>query len=523
MDTMDKNKKSFEEDDLERYTQVVNIKLSHDETYDETQEFQDSQKPQSWWKKLGSRLTANAEVKGIEPITDEEKHDDSLVNAASMWFSANMVLAAFAVGGLGPMVYGLNFGTSVLTIIFFDIIGLIPVAFFGMFGAVLGLRQMILSRFLVGNVTARIFAVINVISGVGWAVVNTVASAQLLNLISTHGHSCPLWAACIIILGLTLLVTFFGYHFIHTYEKYSWIPNFIIFLVIIARMHRSGNFSNGPWVGGPTTAGNVLSFGSTIFGFASGWTTYAADYTVYMPRSTNRYKIFFSLVFGLSFPLFFTQILGAAVATGGVKNSEWARLYHSNGMGGLAYAVLVPDSLHGFGKFCCVILSLSTVANNVPNMYTNSLSAQAIWSRFAKLPRIAWTLIGTAFAVAIAIPAGYYFDTFLNYFVDSIGYYLAIYIGIAIPEHFVFRKSFNNYDIKSWNDSSRLPVGYAGVAALIIAAFGVALSMAQTYWVGEISRLIGKNGGDIGFEMGASWAFIVYIILRPLELRYIGR
>lgn len=35
----------------------------------------------------------NAETKGIEPVTDEEKTDDSVINAASMWFSANMVIA----------------------------------------------------------------------------------------------------------------------------------------------------------------------------------------------------------------------------------------------------------------------------------------------------------------------------------------------------------------------------------------------------------------------------------------------
>ena len=335
----------------------------------------------------------SAETKGIEPITDEEKTDDSILNAASMWFSANMVLPAYAIGALGPMVFDLNFGQSVLIIIFFNLLGLISVAFFSVFGAELGLRQMILSRYLVGNVAARIFSFINFIACIGWGIVNTVASSQVLNMVNP-GHQCPLWAGCLVIIGATVIVTFFGYGVIHSYEKWAWVPNFAVFLVIIARLAKSKKFVLGEWTSGPTTAGNVLSFGSTIYGFAAGWTTYAADYTVYMPRKTNKYKIFFSLVVGLATPLFFTMILGAAVAMAAIGDPVWKAYYDQNSIGGLTFAVLVPNSVHGFGQFCCVLLSLSTIANNVPNMYTIALSVQATWEPLAKVPRVVWTLLG---------------------------------------------------------------------------------------------------------------------------------
>lgn len=475
-----------------------------------------------FFNRLASRL--NAETKGVEPVTEDEKEqDESVLNAASMWFSANMVIAAYALGGLGPMVYKLNFGTSVLVIIFFSILGLLPVAFFSIFGSQLGLRQMILSRYLIGNVTARIFALINVIACVGWGVVNTVVSAQLLNMVNQYGDNMPLWAGCLVIVGCTVLVTFFGYKIIHAYEKFSWIPNFFVFLVIIGRLKRSGNFVLGEWTSGPTTAGHVLSFGSAVFGFATGWTTYASDYTVYMPKNVNKFKVFFSVVAGLAFPLFFCMILGAASAMGAVHDPTWAEYYEKNAMGGLTYAILVPNSVHGFGEFCCVLLAMSTVANNIPNMYTIALSMQAMYEPFAKVPRVVWTMCGNAATLAICIPACYYFDAFMENFMNSIGYYLAIYSGMALTEHFVFRKSFNAYIVEDWNNWKRLPIGIAGTSGLIVGAFGVALGMDQTYWVGEISRRIGEYGGDIGFELGASWAFLVYIILRPLEIKYFGR
>ncbi|SMN18339.1 similar to Saccharomyces cerevisiae YER056C FCY2 Purine-cytosine permease, mediates purine (adenine, guanine, and hypoxanthine) and cytosine accumulation [Maudiozyma saulgeensis] len=473
---------------------------------------------------LISRFAAslNAETKGVEPIEDDEKTDDSMINAASMWFSANMVIAAYALGGLGPMVYGLNFGTSCLVIIFFNIFGAFWVAFFSVFGSEFGLRQMILSRFLIGNVTARIFCVINIIACIGWGIVNTVASAQLLNMVNSP-HECPLWAGCLIIVGCTVVVTFFGYNVIHLYEKWSWVPNFAVFLVIIARLKISGKFENGPWGGGPATAAGVLSFGTTVFGFAAGWTTYAADYTVYMPRDSNKYKMFFSLMIGLLLPLYFTMFIGAAAGAAALTDPEWQAYYDKNAIGGVTYAILVPNSLHGFGQFCCVLLAMSTVANNIPNMYTIALSVQALWKPFSKVPRVVWTMAGNAFTLGIGIPACYYFETFMQSFMDSIGYYLAIYIAISASEHFFYRKGFKGYNIADWDTPSRLPIGIAGTSALIAGAFGVALGMSQTYWTGEIGALIGPNGGDIGFEMGGSWAFIVYNVLRPLEKKYTGR
>ncbi|CAL9734073.1 purine-cytosine permease Fcy2p [Monosporozyma servazzii] len=469
-------------------------------------------------------VSLNAETKGIEPVMEDEKEDgESIVSASSMWFSVNMVIAAYALGGLGPMIYKLNFGTSVLVIVFFNILGAMSIAFFSIFGSQLGLRQMVLSRYLLGNVTSRIFAIINVIACVGWGIVNTVVSAQLLNMVNQGGPNLPLWAGCLVIVGCTVAVTFFGYNLIHTYEKYSWIPNFAVFLVIIARLKMSGNFSTGEWTSGPTTAGSVLSFGSAVYGFATGYTTYASDYTVYMPKNVNKFKVFFSVSAGLLLPLFFCMILGAASAMGAVNDPTWNEYYQKNSMGGLTYAILVPNSLHGFGEFCCVLLAMSTIANNIPNMYSIALSMQAIYAPFAKVPRVIWTMCGNASVLAIGIPACYYFDSFMENFMNSIGYYLAIYSAIAVTEHFVFRKGFKGYNVEDYDNWDKLPIGIAGTSALIVGAFGVALGMDQTYWVGEIGRLIGENGGDIGFELGASWSFIVFILVRPLEIKYFGR
>lgn len=474
----------------------------------------------SLFDRLASAL--NAETKGIEIVTDEEKTDDSIINAATMWLSANMVIATFSLGALGVTVYGLSMFQCIMCIIFFSLLGAMPVAFFSLFGVKLGLRQIVLSKFLMGDYGMRIFAAINMVACVGWGAVNIMASAQLLHII--NGGKCPPWAGCLILVLSTILVTFFGYDIIHTYEKWSWIPNSVGFIAIIARMAMSKNFTWGTTAGGVTTAGNVLSFGGTIFGFAAGWTTYASDYTVYQPRNSNCVRVFFGILAGLLFPLIFTLTLGAACATGTLTNDRWAELYKTESIGGLVYGILVEDSLHGFGEFLCVLLALSTVANNIPNMYSVGLSGQAAWSQLAKIPRIFWTIAGNFVTLAICIPAYYKFADVMDNFMNLIGYYLSIYITLGCCEHFIWNKgSFAAYDYENFHVKTSYPVGYAGVFGFCCGAAGVVLGMDQVWYAGVIAKKIGEYGGDIGFELACSFSFIGFNIARYFEKKYVGR
>lgn len=61
-----------------------------------------------------------------------------------------MVVSSFAIGALANPVFGLGYVDTALTIIFFTILGILPVCFFSTFGPRFGLRQMVLSRFYYG-------------------------------------------------------------------------------------------------------------------------------------------------------------------------------------------------------------------------------------------------------------------------------------------------------------------------------------------------------------------------------------
>lgn len=479
-----------------------------------------------WYRKAMLYLLQGAETRGIERVPEEERNDPLIWSAALMWLSANMVIATFSLGALGPAVFGLTFYQAMVTEMFFIILGALPVAFFSVFGAKFGLRQMVLSRFLIGAWGTRIFALINMVACVGWGAVNIISSAQLLHIV--NDKALPPWAGCLIIVILTIIVSFFGYKVIHYYEMVSWVPNLIIFFIIIARFTMSKNFSGTlpateRFPKGETVIGDVLSFGSTIFGFATGWTTYAADYTCYMPKNTSSFGIFAGVMAGLCFPLFFATILGLACGTAILTDDAWAQLYNEDSVGGLVFLILVTKSLHGFGQFCCVILALSTVANNIPNMYSIALCAQTLWSPMAKVPRVLWTLLGNFATLAICIPAYYKFSEFMTNFMDLISYYLAIYSGMSLSEHLIYRRGFKGYNYLDYKDDSKVPIGIAGVFGFCVGVAGVVIGMGSTWYHGVASRHIGEYGGELGFEFGFIFAVVGYNIARPLELKYFGR
>lgn len=98
-------------------------------------------------QRLAGKL--NIEQRGIERVPAAEQTDTSYTNVGSMWLAANMVVSSFAIGALALPVYNLGFVDAILTILFFNLLGIMTVCWFSCFGP-FGLRQMVFSRFWFG-------------------------------------------------------------------------------------------------------------------------------------------------------------------------------------------------------------------------------------------------------------------------------------------------------------------------------------------------------------------------------------
>ena len=107
-------------------------------------------------------------------------------------------ISTFAIGVLSQSIFFLGLKESALTIIFFNLLCTLPVAYFSTWGAKLGLRQLTLSRFSFGYATAQLPIVLNCIACVGWSIVNSIVGAQTLRAVSTT-HQIPTAAGIIVI------------------------------------------------------------------------------------------------------------------------------------------------------------------------------------------------------------------------------------------------------------------------------------------------------------------------------------
>jgi NCS1 nucleoside transporter family len=432
-----------------------------------------------------------------------------------------MVVSSFAIGALAIPIFYLSFVDTALTIILVNVLGILPVCYFSTFGPRFGLRQMVLSRFWFGWYGVKVIAFFNILACLGWSSVNVIVGAQLLNAVNSD---MPGWAGILVIALSTFLVCLFGYKIVHAYERWSWIPSLIVFLIVLGEFAHSGQFFNPEPLGtGPTEAGAVLSFAASVYGFATGWTSYAADYTVYQPVDRSRTSVFLWTFGGLFIPLVFTELLGAAITTATINNPDYLAAYTDGSIGGLLAIVLVPN-LGRFGQFCLVVLALSIIANNCPNIYSVSLSLQVLARQSQRVPRFVWVFIGTCIYVAISIPGYSHFASFLESMLLIIGYWLSIYEGIALSEHFLFKRGMRGYRPEDYTNPSRLPPGIAAMVAFGFGIMGAVLGMAQLWFTGPIGKLAGGDyGGDVGFELAFAFSAVSYIAMRTVEKSYFKR
>src|SRR5207245_2243806 len=174
--------------------------------------------------------------------------------------------STIALGALATQAFFLGFWDGVAVIILFNVLGVLPVAFFSTLGPKLGLRQMTISRFSFGWVGGIIMAAFNVAACIGWSAVNVIIGGQLIFAL-TNG-AIPRWAGILIIAILTTLVSIYGYRYVHRYERYAWIPMAIIFVIlaVVAAPHMS--IIPSPAFTAAELA-CLVSFGGAVYWFAT--------------------------------------------------------------------------------------------------------------------------------------------------------------------------------------------------------------------------------------------------------------
>ena len=147
---------------------------------------------------------------------------------------------------------------------------------------------MTISRYSFGLIPGGFIAFINVLTCVGWSMVNTMAGGEVFY--SLTDEKLPL-AICILILAIgSFLVSFLGYHVIHFYERYSWLVMYPFFAILAG--FGASHMQNVPMGTGKAECASVLSFGATVLGYAITWGPFSADYSTYMKEDMSFKRLF---------------------------------------------------------------------------------------------------------------------------------------------------------------------------------------------------------------------------------------
>lgn len=473
------------------------------------------------WK-LMDKLESSygVEARGIERVPEDQRTHAHLVDNMTLWLAANCTISTFALGTLGNSIWFLGFPDAALTIIFFNLIGTLPAAIFATWGKSSGLRQIAFSRFSFGYITVLIPTILNLIACIGWSVINSIAGGQALRAVSAT-NKIPMTAAIIVIGVVTLIVSFFGYRFVHMYERFIWIPVAITFFILLGKA--APHMDAGTWGGsGEIEAASVLSFGAAIIGFSFGWASLAGDYTVNMPVESSNLKLFVYTYVGLFTPMILLELLGAACMTTFTAKTTWEHAYETESVGGLVGEIL-RGSMHGFGSFLMLIIALSIVANNIPNIYSFAMTFQVLGPWAQQIPRPFLSIFASVLYVILACVGAHSFEAVLDNLLLFLAYWLSIFVTILIEEHYIFRKGrWANYDFDAVTERKRLPLGLAALGALGAGWAGGVLGMSTSFFVGPIGGSFGLKpfGGDLGFELAMGFTALTYPPLRYLEKRY---
>jgi len=232
-----------------------------------------------------------------------------------------------------------------------------------------------------------------------------------------------------------------------------------------------------------TIAGNRLSFFSLCLSSSIAWAPAGADFYVYYPKDTRKWKTFTLTTIGVGLGLSFANLIGVGLGSGTISQKTWAdALDVSSG----ALILEGYAGLRGFGKLLGVFVALGLIANNIPGTYSAVLGFQVLGRYGQRTPRWIISCVSVLAYTACAVAGR-----------NSL---------FSIFEKFL-----------------ALPHGVAALAAFLVGWVGAVLGMCQVYHKGPIAKQVSSQGADLGIWLGASWAMVVFPPLRWLELKRFGR
>ncbi len=427
------------------------------------------------------------EPHGIEQVVAGERHGRTRT-LFSLWLSANMGLPVWLVGALA-VIFGLGFADGVAAIILGNIIGCGLLALTASMGPEVGMPQLPFTRHSFGTRGAYLPALLNWVSASGWYAVNSVVGAFAIARLTTF----PFWLSLLLLTVVQVLVGVYGYNLIHRFEAISAVLLAIIFVIMtiigLPQAHL-GLTSQLPLA---DHIGLFVLMTTAVASYVFSWSPYASDYARYLPASTSKWSVFWAVFAGSFIGCVWLQVLGAAVATIGLK---------------LAPIDLVVNVMGPIWAVALFAVILGTIAANALNIYTGALSLLTLDVPIKRwVSVIATGILGGALALYGANGLSAKYENFLL----LISYWIGPWLAIVVIDFFLHPGQATRPGGQSLQRSLSAAVEWPGLVAFLVGLLVSVPFMASVIYTGPLA--IWLHGADIAYYVGIVVAGVLYYVL----------
>ena len=428
---------------------------------------------------------------GIEPVPPSARYGASY-RVFTVWFTPNLVPAAFAIGTLVVAFGSLGFWSGLLAITLGSLGAAAMVGLLAMMGPRTGMAQIPATRMPFGK-TVVVPAVVNWGSTIAWDAINAFFGAYALDILTGGAIPFPVSLAIVILCQAGLSVV--GYEAIQTFEKYAAIGLFVLFAVVTVAALPKVDTSFGAGSGATIWTFILVMTLAGSFNFA--WALYASDYTRYLPVATSPARVFGYTTLGLTLSAVWLEALGLAVTSALTGDLATADATHQ------IYAI-VGKGLPG--ALAMIAIFFGTIAVNAMNDYTGSLSLLAAGVRLWR--PISAVIVGVlSFLATLWLYYGNFNTTFENYLL-LITYWIGPWVAIVLVDWWL---RGGRFDVSRIFPFTHLPTGWNALIALVV-GFVVSIPFFnQSLFVGPAAQALG--GTDITYIVGFVVAAGAYWLL----------
>ncbi|HAC46719.1 MAG TPA: cytosine permease [Chloroflexi bacterium] len=455
----------------------------------------------------GERV-ATVEPGGVEYIALKERHGKP-IDLFWTWLSPNLEFATVFVGVIAIILFGLNLWEAATAIIVGTLLGSLTHAVVSSWGPKFGVPMMVESRGAFGFLGNILPAGLNAFTGAfGWFIVNSVSGA--FALLALVGLSISwFWLTFLVIVVAQVAIATLGHNLIHVFERWALPLLGVVFGLACIFIFINGNYTVGfnakaPLAFGGDVGGWILAF-TAAFGYAAGWNPYAADYTRYMPPTTDRRMVGIWAGLGVLVSCVVLELAGAVLAT--VAGTKWG----PNDIPTAQLQQAMPGVIYYLTLLC---IAVGAVAANAINIYSGTMSLVALGIRemgltlrqrraaLAILAGVIGYVGGLVFQAQVA-PGGKY-----EAFLLLISYWIAPWLAVVFVDYWLRRGDYGDesifYDPKHfrWQGFVAMAVG------LVVSVYFFA---SNSLYVGSVPNAHPEYG-DLTFVVGFVITAVLYFV-----------